>query len=303
MGALVNQQGARHPLRARHRVGRDPRSDLHLVEGSVSSDHAVIAWSGAAWTVRDLSSRNGTVVNGAPLEPGRVMALSAGSQLVFGGGDPWRLESDAPPQAMAEDMVGGGLLVAEHGLLALPDPESPEVQIFRRGQGWVAERDGSEEPVADGACQVAGGRPWRLHLPSALAGTMGSQPVPLTLLELTLRFEVSLDEEHVRWGAVHGLQDIDLGSRSFNYTLLTLARARVDDAADPELPPSSHGWRDREELASVLRLDPESLRVQLFRARRQLARAGIEDAAALIERRTGAGQLRIGTGLLEIHRI
>jgi len=42
------------------------------------------------------------------------------------------------------------------------------------------------------------------------------------------------------------------------------------------------------------------LNVESYRARTDLSRAGIVAAACIVERRRGSGQLRIGTGALEI---
>jgi len=53
----------------------------------------------------------------------------------------------------------------------------------------------------------------------------------------------------------------------------------------------------------MLGLEPNVLNVQIFRARKQLAAAGFEDAAQLVERRPGARQLRLGTGRLRVRTL
>jgi len=63
-----------------------------------------------------------------------------------------------------------------------------------------------------------------------------------------------------------------------------------------------HGWRDEERLARGLCLELGTLRVHLFRARKQLARVGVCDPGALIERRGGAGQIRLGSDRLLLMR-
>jgi len=122
----------------------------------------------------------------------------------------------------------------------------------------------------------------------------------LALAMSTLCFSISLNEDRCVWWVYGDGERVDLGTRSFNYTLLTLARARLEDANHPSLPPASHGWRNARILARGLHLDPTTLRVHLFRARRQLADAGIRGSAWLIERRVGAGQIRIGTDRLMV---
>jgi hypothetical protein len=45
-------------------VGRDPAADVCLIDGRVSRRHAEILGSARTWSVRDLGSTNGTIVNG-----------------------------------------------------------------------------------------------------------------------------------------------------------------------------------------------------------------------------------------------
>ena len=45
-------------------IGRSSRTAIPIADPTVSKEHAEIARHGAAWTIRDLGSRNGTRVNG-----------------------------------------------------------------------------------------------------------------------------------------------------------------------------------------------------------------------------------------------
>ena len=49
-------------------IGRDPANQIWISDGSLSRRHCVVARSGAEITIRDLGSRNGTRVNGMPVE-------------------------------------------------------------------------------------------------------------------------------------------------------------------------------------------------------------------------------------------
>jgi pSer/pThr/pTyr-binding forkhead associated (FHA) protein len=49
-------------------VGRDPDCELVLEDPRVSKRHARIGWDGAGWSLEDLSSKNGTSVDGAPAQ-------------------------------------------------------------------------------------------------------------------------------------------------------------------------------------------------------------------------------------------
>jgi pSer/pThr/pTyr-binding forkhead associated (FHA) protein len=65
-------------LKPRLVVGRRDDCDIVLRNALVSGRHCILEWSDGGWSVRDLSSRNGTRVNGAPCEtaplaPGDVL--------------------------------------------------------------------------------------------------------------------------------------------------------------------------------------------------------------------------------------
>jgi hypothetical protein len=63
-------------------VGRDPESGLVLEDRRVSKSHARLRWSGAAWCLEDLGSKNGTSVNGLPASGA---PLADGDWISFGG--------------------------------------------------------------------------------------------------------------------------------------------------------------------------------------------------------------------------
>ncbi|UTY56249.1 hypothetical protein [Massilia sp. erpn] len=117
-----------------------------------------------------------------------------------------------------------------------------------------------------------------------------------------LRFQVSLNEEHAFLTiALENRTELDLGERVHHYSLLTLARRRLDDARHG-VDPSCQGWIEVAHLARMLGIDPTHLNIQLFRARSQIARAlppGTQ-LPSLIERRRG--ELRLGALPFQIMR-
>ncbi len=66
--------------RGRLLIGRSRACDIHLADPSISRRHAELRHSGAGWSIQDLESLNGVVVNGrrvqrTPLEPADQIAL------------------------------------------------------------------------------------------------------------------------------------------------------------------------------------------------------------------------------------
>ena len=65
-------------------VGRDPEADVSLSEPTVSWRHARLTSHGAAWTIADLGSTNGTRLNGERIEPERQVPIDPGAEVRFG---------------------------------------------------------------------------------------------------------------------------------------------------------------------------------------------------------------------------
>ncbi len=248
-------------------------------------------WTGQHWEVRDLGSRNGTFVDGERVPPGEAARLRTGSTLGFGTTEPsHRLAEAGAPSALAVDLASGAVSTAVDGLLVLPQPGDPAVLVFADGRGgFLCEQGDDEGPASDGQIVQAAGRSWRIELPASLEGTATIDQGP-TIDTIRLEFGVSMDEEHVEIAAVHRGKSTVLESREHSYVLLTLARARLDDR---ELPLAEQGWLDRDALLKMLQLDANGLNVAIYRARGQLAAAGVDGAAGVVHVRRGQRRLGI----------
>jgi two-component system, NtrC family, response regulator HydG len=77
-------KGTTFPLPAAGEVsiGRDSSNHIWIADSSLSRHHCRVAGNGAQFTVRDLGSRNGTMVNGMPVEE---CPLRHGDQISVGG--------------------------------------------------------------------------------------------------------------------------------------------------------------------------------------------------------------------------
>lgn len=289
-------------LRSPHLVGRGAGCHLRLPDPRVSAHHAELRYTEDGWILRDLGSRNGSWLGRQRIPRGSERGLQAGQEIAIGHPEiRLCLAEDSAPCAAAA--CGERLVEGRDGLLALgPDPQAPRVSIHRDPEGrWVAERGGEVQPLQDGQSIELAGESWVLSLPQRLPSTAAAPSVPA---ELQLHFAVSLDEEHVELSITHAGRRVQLRPRVHQYLLLTLARQRLEDAKRSDLPISAHGWVHQADLARDLRVDDAQINLQVFRARKQLGEeVGVRDPARLIERRSGARQLRIGSAALSIRRI
>lgn len=76
--------GAEYRLAAEETlIGRNPTTDITLLDESISREHAIVAWDAesGAYTIEDLQSTNGTRVNGKRV---RSATLADGDEIQVG---------------------------------------------------------------------------------------------------------------------------------------------------------------------------------------------------------------------------
>lgn len=299
MAAILRlRDETRRPLSAQCIVGRSKSCAVRVDDQFVSGEHAKILWTGSQWIIRDLGSRNGTFVDGQRLEPGKPTKIDEGSKLGFGEQAAiWEMVDSAAPGALACNVESGDICTSVGELLVLPDDENPLLSVYPdpNGSGWVTETsDGATRRVDDQSIVDVEGAAWRLELP-VISEATPMVDVAMTLENVDLRLAVSRDEERVEITVLlHGIET-KLEPREHGYLLLTLARARREDA---ELPLDDRGWRTISQLTKMLRMESNAINVAIHRARQQLASIGLEGAAGIV--RVRRGQRRLGTDRFQI---
>lgn len=297
--------GQRYSLASSYIVGRAPASDLELTNRMASSTHAEILWNGSAWELRDLGSRNGTFIGTRRLQSGERVILRRDVRIAFGDtADPYELEDDGPPNAVATT-DDDRREESEDGLLILPHPEQPIFTIFDEGGGnWVAEsNDGTRRRIFDGEMLHVDGQLWRIELPRILELTWKPGAAQMSLRGAIMRFAVNRGEDQILVSLMQDNQVVDLPPRVHNHLLLALARARLADQADEEVSAEEAGWMYVDDLIEQLALPETGLNVHICRARKDLVRAKVVGAADVIERQPAARRLRLGVEKLEIAEI
>jgi len=294
--------GQTHILEAEHSVGRLSTSALRIEQRFVSAQHAIVRFTAGGWEVRDLGSRNGTFVNGEPIPAGSEVSIRLGSKLAFGkASQEWEIIDDGPPSVVAIPLSGGDPVCLEGEMIALPSVDDPRVTIYRDADGtWLLEQPESTSPIGNLQMFEVDGRPFRFSCPDYSCRTsLMEVAADLEAQLLSLQFFVSSDEEHVELHATYGMKTIDLGARSHNYLLLTLARRRLKDTAEG-LSESNCGWVYMEDLAHDPSMAPPQLNIDVYRIRKHFAAAGVIDAGNVIERRPRTRQLRLGISRIAV---
>lgn len=284
-------------------VGRAVHCEIRPPDPRVSGEHATIVWTGEHWEIRDLGSRNGTFVNGVRLASGANATLVQTDAIGFGQPEAaWMVADTGPPVAAARRLDSENIVVAAQcGLLAIPSPDEAHVTVYEDLHGsWIAEEEDGQRPVADGDLLTVEGSSWMLHLPTALDRTVDAEEQAPVFDALELKFNISSDEEHVEMALLRdGRWDV-VGARTHHALLLLLARARLEDATQPDVATAEHGWRYVEDVCRMLQIDDLRLNTEIYRARKELSASGVLGAPRLVERRRSSRSLRIGTASVRV---
>ena len=292
-------------LCAEHLFGRASSCDTRLIDARASSRHALIYFQEQGWWLRDLGSTNGTCLNGDRVTAGKPRALSTGDRLSFADTSLEVLDC-SPPTPLLVCLSSGQVFPGDPSLVVVHDGDQVLASAcLEHGTRWWLEHNGESAPLEDGQVIELNGLAYRFFVGRERQPTVEAGKPRLSLSAAQLHFRVSLDEEHVSLRVVldEPTVAVDLGSHSYHYTLLELARLREADRLEAQRPASSHGWVESAELVRRLASNETRLSVEICRIRQQLARAGFEDAADVVERRRGTGQLRIGVARLQIETV
>jgi hypothetical protein len=287
--------GTEVALRSRCLVGRSPGADIRLSAKGSSSEHASIYWDNDHWVIRDLTSRNGTKINGT-LMTGLERHLSAGDTIIFG--DPaerWLFADNGPPQAVAH-REDGVVVIGRDGLLCLPNWDEPLASIYLGKDEWEIDVGGAARPVRDQEIVEMGEHRFRLNLPSNHLTTnrTGIVPEDRSVASAQILFHVSRDEEFVAIDMEVTRVKKELDSRAFHYMLLLLARARQSEQLSG-MPNDEAGWLYADDVAKKLGTTPEKLNVDICRARQLVAKTKlVDDPDAIVQRRRSTSQIRLG---------
>lgn len=123
-------------------VGRDPEAGIHLEDEAVSWNHLEIESRGGVLMATDLDSRNGTALNGDPLD--RPRRLRDGDTLIVGA---HRLEVSDPIPGRA-----GGTIAASGGSVTLNEEERATAMALvapYRAEGAFAGRPATRAEIAE----------------------------------------------------------------------------------------------------------------------------------------------------------
>lgn len=304
MASLINLKNQQKiSLQAHHIFGRQPdTSTTQILSPDVSRTHATIMWEGEQWKIKDTSS-NGTFIGPKRITAGEYIPLSIGDEIRFGSADAdiWQVNDLAEPRCFLAPMMAHLPRIELVDICALPSESEPDFVIFKSGEQWVLELDGTHQVLNTGDIVGSGNHQWRYidARPTLSTRNVNCSLQPTQLNDLAFHFYVSQNEEHVSLTLKSHTKDFDLGERCHHYLLLLLARQRLEDKENGVIN-SEQGWIKKELLVKMLGMQESHINIQIFRFRKQVVNV-LPDITALhhvVERRTGS--LRLAHDLFDI---
>jgi hypothetical protein len=304
MGSILHLTSRRSAnLSSRQVIGRSRKSDLVIASRRVSAEHAIMAWSGVNWVVRDLGSTNGTFVDGKPLLVGEKVHLRRNSLLAFGDSeDAWRLVSDSPPLPVVIDVATGLAVESEGPILGIPSAQDPSLMVYWANHGWMVEQDGNLHSLLETIRVTVSGRMFEIQFPEALDRTIAEEDQPPNRDEPLSGFRFTFRRDGgggIGMDAEGRSGPLSLRPRAHHVTMLHLAQRRMNDIVSG-VEPMEAGWMPFDQTAQHLGVDPKTLNVHIYRVREELAHHGVCGASAVVERRPQTRELRFGSNAVTI---
>lgn len=274
MGVIQNvSSGAIVLLHAQHRFGRDPlAADTPMVSADVSKVHATIKWQGGSWALHD-HSRNGTLCNKKIIHQSAV-PLDVGAILQFGKASStrWEILETSPPRSYLNCLDAPGFFL----------PSAPENHWCSELAGvsfyidnrhrWYIEIGSSSYQLEHGLILTIEGKKWQYIENEVIDETIDNGQL---VKNSYFQFELSHDEEHVLLHLYINGHHYNIGERTYNQLLLTLARMRIVDEENG-VPFERQGWISTEKIIDLLsreimrKVDKYYLNLQIHRVRKQL---------------------------------
>ena len=266
-------------------VGRYPNCDLQLLDPLVSGHHATLLFQNQGWTIHPQATRNGTVMDGTALVPGKRYPLNEGALIEFGTvNQTWCLVDASPPGPAMIPNDGEAVALRARPWISADGRVSV---VFEDPRCTI--RNGAESRLLiDREVIVADGTSWTLHVPSSASEDPGRTQTDHEEF-VQLGFVVSPDGDRIhRCVLVLGRKSHELRVRRHTHLLLDLAEARL---AEPE-----GGWVLVPHVQRRLRISMRQLYTYTHRAQVQLVEAGLPSTCTAVEKRgeRGARELRLG---------
>lgn len=290
MATLINRKTKKIvSCRVNHSFGRDKETNITVINNpSASRNHAIIAWNGQMWQIKD-ASLNGTYINNSRLNSGTYHDITLGMKIQFGNtpDETWEVTEISPPATCLIPISTSDPYIPLHDVVILPINDKDIMIYLSDDAKWLCESDGEVSMLQSGDIVGYAKHIWQFSdaQPSEATTTMSLAPPPN---DIKFNFNASQNEEHVSLSLVVDKKEFNLGERNHHYLLLLLARQRLADI-DKGIEPSEQGWINKDVLIKMLGIIEQHINIQIYRFRKQVTSTMPSSTTLhqIIERRPG----------------
>ncbi|MDD9940917.1 MAG: FHA domain-containing protein [Myxococcales bacterium] len=280
-------------------VGRGVHNLLRTDHPASSGAHAILQWGPDGWTVRDLGSRNGTLVNGELVSARQARPCGLGDVLIFGNAaESWQVVQADKVRAVVRRLAPEATIEVRGDSVTLPADGASRV-LQRESGAWILKESRGSTSVVPGVPFWVAGAIWTLWDCSERDRTLSEDPREGDRACLTLSLARDEESAALRVECTNGAFDVDYRAHSCVLAPLVVARLKDQRAG---VSPADAGWVHWSFVAEWLRCSQGDVNTWVYRTRRALARAGYPDAPRIVERRQTSGLLRVGARRLSLLR-
>ena len=286
-----------------HTFGRGKANNTQIKVKDISTDHAKVYWQEKQWFITD-RSRNGTVINNQFIS-NTTQVLNRGDIIRFGRtpATQWQVLDLAPPSSYLHSLHTGKNLVLAKTYYALPNEQTPAIELLRTHQGWALEKEDDTFFLTDKQAFDCQGERWVFVENELIEDTVDHSEIKK---KAAFVFTLSADQEKVNVKILVGETVMDLGTRTYNQVLLILAQQRKQDT-EANCTPKDQGWMSVENLVNRLskeelkEIDQYNLNTRIRRIRKDLLALPPygNQFVNIIERKRGA--VRFNHSQIRIH--
>lgn len=275
-GTLLSSSGHFIPLRYYHTIGRSADCHTHCPNDDISRIHTILFWQDTHWYLEDKST-NGVWINDRKIHKGQPYSLQLNDRVTLSSkaGESFKLINDNEPcdTLLSMDLKKPSIYLNSTNVLI----ETGITLDYQSGQWRViySNPNKANKEIQDGSLLRIKSNLYRLQTNRIEHHTIENKPIANAIDDLTLRLEVSDDEEDIRLLIHDGKSTATIKGHRIQgllYLLLCLARQSSKDIAQG-YSKSHCGWIPLEVLSTLLGIEPDNTRIRLHRLRDRIREA------------------------------
>lgn len=262
-------------LNSIHSLGSNIHKADTFIEGKdISTHHATIYWENGYWYIID-HSKSGTLLNANPIRK-ETRKLQNQQVIQFGKEDrnKWEIVNLLPPSSYLKSLSHKNKMLELRSCHTLPNDDNNMILFYLSAEEkWTWKNNDRYFLLHNRQTIKFNNEEWQFIENEIIQQT----PHQLSATKAFFKFHLSINEEHISLKVIIDQMEIDLGSHSHNYLLLSLARKRLEDM-NKNYDLYDQGWVTIDQLTydvgkeMIKEVDVYYLNLQIHRIKKQFSK-------------------------------